>query len=42
MLRVEPHPLGYKAVLALQVRLKGIKVCAQQSMSNHLQGGNLH
>ena len=28
-------------ILSLQVRLKGVKVCSQQSMSNDLQGGNL-
>ena len=27
--------------LTLQVRLKSIKICAQQSMSNHFQCGNL-
>ena len=39
LLGFEPKLLGYKAsaltsILTLQVRLKGIKVCAQQSMSS--------
>ena len=43
---MNPQPLEHEAnvltiTLSLQVRLKDVKVCAQQSMSNHLQGGSL-
>ena len=46
-LDLNPQPLDHEAsvltkTLSLQVRLKGVKVCAQQRMSNHLRGGNLH
>ena len=42
MLGFEPQPLVYKAQNYTtrppwQVSLKGVKVCAQQSMSSHLQ-----
>ena len=41
------QPFGYETrmltiILSLQVRLKDVKICAQQSISNYLQGGNLH
>ena len=47
LLGFEPQPLHHEAsvltiILNLQVKLKGVKVCAQQSMSTNLQGGNLH
>ena len=29
-------------ILTLQVIIKGVKVCAEQNMSNHLPGGNLN
>ena len=38
----DPFLLGsaITIILTLQVRQKSVKVCAQQSMSSHLQGGN--
>ena len=44
---LKPQPLGYDdsalpTALTLQVKVKDVKVYALQSMSNHLQGGNLH
>ena len=47
MLGFEPPTCGlggqnYTTRPPWQVRLKGFKVCAQQSMTNHWQGGNMH
>ena len=47
LLGFEPSASGYEAsalaiILTLQVRLRDVKVCVQQNISNHVRGGNLH
>ena len=47
MLAIEPSTCGSLGQNSTtrptwQVRLKGVKVCAQQNMTNHLHDGNLH
>ena len=44
---LNPRPLVYEAsafttTITWQVKVKGVKVCAQQSMSNHLPVGSWH
>ena len=44
---LNPQPLAYETsaitiIQILQVIVKGVKVCAQQSMFKHLPGGSLH